>query len=289
MVLLCMETGRNALAYTLCRTADLLRVSAGGPDGPWTYQLRVRRLKKRTTTDGTRNWPISETLGALLWSLRRPDPDAPLLWWLDQDTAEHDLGQKMTAWAKRVDLRSPRTGEPMVLNARRFRVTMLTNAADEGASPEHLAILADHEDLQNIGVYIDRSPLFLQRIQAKVDAIYDPMVKRFKGTVTTKAEAERTNARIIPGVAVQLPLLNVGGIGACGHDSLCRLAPPLTCYTCPKFVAFTDGPHAEVVEALEASMRSMDERVGLQVANALAAAREVAALTTKPRGAAEAK
>lgn len=158
---------------------------------------------------------------------------------------------------------------------------MLTNAADEGASPEHLAILADHEDLQNIGVYIDRSPLFLKRIESKVDAIYDPMVKRFRGTVTTKAEAERISARIIPGVAVQLPLLNVGGIGACGHTNLCRLAPPLTCYTCTKFVAFTDGPHAEVVEALEASMRSMDERVGLQVANALAAAREVAALTAQ--------
>ncbi len=49
----------------------------------------------------------------------------------------------------------------------------------------------------------------------------------------------------------------------------------MTSYTCESFVAFRDGPHAEVVTALENAMQLMNDRVGLQIANALAAAREV--------------
>ena len=278
-VWLSLELGRNALQYTLLRGRDLLRFpTSDDPNAPYLYRVRVRRIKKRQPVDEVREWPISTPLGELLWSLRRDDPDTPLLHWLSEKEPEAAIINTMVAWVRVSGLRSPRTGGWLRLNPRRFRVTMLTNAADEGASLEHLAMLADHRDLQNVQVYVDRSPLFLERIRDKVDAIYDPMVKRFKGTFTTKRVAQERGGRVIPGVAVQLPLLNVGGIGVCGHKSLCKLAPPLTCYTCESFVAFRDGPHAEVVEALDAAMKKMNDRVGLQISNALAAAREVVAM-----------
>ena len=281
-----LELGRNALQYTLLRGRDLLRFpTSEDPNAPYLYRVRVRRIKKRQPVDEVREWPISTPLGELLWSLRRDDPDTPLLHWLGEKEPESAIITTMVAWVRAAGLRAPRTGGWLRLNPRRFRVTMLTNAADEGASLEHLAMLADHSDLQNVQVYVDRSPLFLERIRDKVDAIYDPMVKRFKGQFTTKREAQARGGRVIPGVAVQLPMLNVGGIGVCGHKSLCKLAPPLTCYTCESFVAFRDGPHVEVVEELDASMKRMNDRVGLQIANALAAAREVVAMVQAERAA----
>ncbi|WP_373071370.1 hypothetical protein [Gemmatimonas sp.] len=277
-VWLSLELGRNSLQYTLLRGRDLLRFpTSEDPNAPYLYRVCVRRIKKRQPVDEVREWPISTPLGELLWTLRADD-DAPLLHWLSADQPELAITNTMAAWVRIAGLRSPRTGKPLRLNPRRFRVTMLTNAADEGASQEHLAMLADHTDLQNIQVYIDRSPLFLERIRDKVDAIYDPMVKRFQGRFTTKHEAQARGGKVIPGVASHLPLLTVGGIGVCGHQSLCKLAPPLTCYTCASFVAFRDGPHEEVVAALEHAMQMMNDRVGLQIANALAAAREVVAM-----------
>ena len=277
-VWLSLETGRNSMQYSLLTNRDLLRASvADGGQPEYLYQVRFRRIKKRTVQDETMTLPISTELGDLLWSLRRGAAEDRLLWWLGEGNPEGAISRLMGHWAAAAALVSPRTGQTLNLNARRFRVTMLTNAADEGASAEHLAMLADHSDLQNIQVYLDRSPLFLLRIRDKVDAIYDPMVRRFQGSFTTESAAARKHLPIIPGFAPQLPLLNVGGIGACGRSDLCRLAPPLTCYTCPHFIAFRDGPHEEVAAALEVSMTGMNERVGLQVANALAAVREVVA------------
>lgn len=277
-VWLSLETGRNALQYTLLTNADLTRIELSDDSSHKVlYQVQTRRIKKRTIEDAKIGWPISTTLGDLLWSLRKGGSEQPLLHWLNANQPESALTQCMQSWATTADLVSPRTGRRLRLNARRFRVTMLTNAADEGMSAEHLAILADHTDLQNIQVYIDRSPIFLQRIQEKVDAIYDPIVRRFKGTFTTSENAARDGAAVIPGTAVHLPVLDVGGVGICGKHGLCQLAPPLTCYPCPHFVAFRDGPHATVVEALEQFMRGMDERIGLQLAAVLAAAREVVA------------
>ena len=278
VIWLSLETGRNALQYTLLTNADLTRVELADDAGQrYIYQVHTRRIKKRTVEDEKVGWPISVALGDLLWSLRKGSDESPLLHWLNPTQPELALTQCMQAWATTAELVSPRTGRRLRLNARRFRVTMLTNAADEGMSAEHLAILADHTDLQNIQVYIDRSPFFLQRIQEKVDAIYDPIVRRFKGTFTTTEVAAREGAAVIPGTAVHLPVLDVGGVGVCGKQGLCKLAPPLTCYPCPHFVAFRDGPHARVVEALEQFMRGMDERIGLQLAAVLAAAREVVA------------
>lgn len=292
-VWLSLETGRNALAYTLLTESDLTRVPGGeGEDGPWIYSVDFTRLKKRTesveVTDARlerlarRRLPITARLGELLWSQRRGQPQGRLLWWLAQNYPEADLTLRMMSWARRANLVSPRTGQSLILNARRFRVTLATQAADQGASMEHIAALLDHEDLQHVKVYVDRSPRFLERIEEEIDEVYNPMLRRFRGEVVAPDEAARRNLPVIPGFASQLPLLDLGGIGACGHSALCKLAPPLTCYACEHFVAFRTGPHTKVVEALERAMIDMEPRIAFQLGRALAAAREVVALTTAP-------
>lgn len=275
-VWLALDLGRNALQYTLLRNTDLHRESVVTPGSAPShlYQVEVRRIKKRTTVDDTRRWPLSSPVGDLLWSLKKGGPNDPLLWWLDSNSPEQSLGSVMKVWARVARVQSHRTGSILHLNSRRFRVTMLTNAADEGASAEHLAMLADHTDLQNIGVYLDRSPLFLERIRDEVDAIYDPVVKRFMGTFATRDEIARRGVPEIPGVAAHVQM-DLPGLGGCGSKTICRLAPPLTCYSCPSFIAFRDGPHEQVEQALAKAMREMNPRVGVQVANTLAAVREV--------------
>ena len=283
----CLELGRNATQYVLIRNRDLSRetVTEQGVEKR-VYQVAVRRMKKPTWADDLVRWPISAPLGDLLWSLREGGDDARLLHWLAGDT--NRVGDTLDAWVKHVSLVSPRTGAPMHLNPRRFRVTLLTNAADEGASPQKLAALADHSDLQNVMVYIERSPAFLLRFSEKVDAIYDPLVRRFKGGLTDSTATTGPDGkpgRRIPGRAALLPMLDVGGIGFCGRGDVCGLAPPLTCYVCDKFVAFRDAPHERVVVALERKMQQMGDRVAVQLAPVLAAAREVIQVIADERAA----
>ena len=90
-----------------------------------------------------------------------------------------------------------------------------------------------------------------------------------------------------------MPVLpvDIGGIGMCGrdvrNDGLCRLAPPLTCYPCEFFAAFRDGPHAEVLKALEQVKEqlkeSSDPRIPMQLEEVIAAARQLVAQIVKER------
>lgn len=277
-VWLCLDVGRNAGQYTLLRNRDLIveSVVIPGEAPSQFFQLEASRQKKRSANITRRRWPISTELGELLLSLRQGADDDPLLWWLDGRDPEMNLGNVMQAWARTAQVRTPRIGGEIIhLNPRRFRVTMLTNAADEGATVEHLAELADHTDTQNVNVYVERSPLFLQRIAPKVDALYDPMVRRFRGEMLSQAEVTRRSLPVIPGFATQLPTLSLPGIGGCGKSGLCELAPPLTCYPCPHFVAFSDTDHRAVERALVEYMQELDERIALQIAPSLAAVREV--------------
>src|SRR4029077_10961335 len=122
------------------------------------------------------------------------------------------------------------------------------------------------------------------------DEVFEPIARRFRGRVVdshTEPAFSGVPAKIIPPTSLHLPLLpiDVGGIGMCGRDvrkdGLCRLAPPLTCYPCEFFAAFRDGPHAQVLQALERITeelkRSSDLRIPMQLEDVVAAARQLVA------------
>jgi hypothetical protein len=87
--------------------------------------------------------------------------------------------------------------------------------------------------------------------------------------------------------------LDLGGIGLCGRDvatnGLCGLAPPLTCYTCPSFAAFRDGPHGVIGDALERLIDTRmdgaaDRRIPLQLVDTVAAIHQLQAQIRQEAG-----
>ncbi len=60
--------------------------------------------------------------------------------------------------AEEVNVKSERTGENLFINARRFRYTTGTRAAREGFGELVIAEPLDHQDTQNVGVYVKNIP-----------------------------------------------------------------------------------------------------------------------------------
>ena len=88
---------------------------------------------------------------------------------------------------------------------------------------------------------------------------FTDIVHRFLGRVESRTGTESA-AYVIPGCTPTLK--NLGGIGRCGAGYLCQLYPPLSCYVCPKFVAWVDGPHQQMLEELQIHVQALRQRSG---------------------------
>ncbi len=195
----------------------------------------------------------------------------------------------MNRWARAAGLISPRTGMPLRVTPRRFRYTLATEMAREGASRHKIAEVLDHTDLQNVEVYIEASSYIVTQVGERFDPRFQPVLQRFLGKVVDGSDPQPfpgVKRKMIPGVVLQLPMapLNLGGIGACGRDAekegICQLAPPLSCYGCDKFAAFRDFDHGSIGDALEHVIATRldgqaDERISHQLVGTLHAVRQV--------------
>jgi integrase len=288
VVMIHLELGPNPQSVARLKNRDLHKyeinaVVEGKSRALRRYQLALPRVKKRTEHRETIVRPISSELGTLLESLRTDDPDEFLFHWLDPRDPERDIGLAMRRFVTAGQLVSPRTGEALWLAPRRFRHTLATEMAREGASPEKIAAALDHTDLQNVDSYIEASSYIVEQVGDGFDHLFAPIVRRFKGVVVAGPNGIPTGGKAIPATSPHLPLLNIGGIGMCGRDvrkdGLCNLAPPLTCYACEFFAAFRNGPHEEVLQSLQniqAELKtSSDIRIPLQLDEVVAAARQL--------------
>jgi integrase len=277
IVMLHLELGANPEAIARLRNEDLLCVET--PSGNF-YQLNVPRLKKRTPYRETKRRPISRRLGEMLVQLQDGPPGGRLLHWLSGVQPTYDLRVAMKRFAKAADLVSPHTGERLHLSPRRFRYTLATHLATEGASKFHIAQVLDHSDLQNVGVYVETTSAIADQVAAATDQVMEPLVGRFLGRVVEIADGP-----LVPAQAPQLPLplLKTGGVGACGRDiqqhGLCRLFPPLSCYLCPSFAALRSGPHEELLANIDTFIAAdgVDERIRRQLDEVRSAIAEVVA------------
>ncbi|MGA1981113.1 MAG: tyrosine-type recombinase/integrase [Acidobacteriaceae bacterium] len=285
-----LELGPNPQSIVRLKVRDLEKfevktVEAGRSRTHTRYQLALPRVKKRTEHRETVTRPISNELGRLLDTLKKDDPDSFLFHWLNEDDPESDARRAMQRFANECDLISTRTGARLQLSPRRFRYTIGTEMAREGASPEKIASVLDHTDLQNVNVYVEASSYVVDQVGNRFDQLFEQVARRFRGKIVDRPEDAAPAKQAIPSVSAHLPLLNVGGIGMCGRDvrtdGLCNLAPPITCYGCEFFAAFRDGPHEEVLRALEgiqADLKtSSDLRIPMQLDNVIAAARQLVA------------
>jgi hypothetical protein len=285
IVMLHLELGHNPNASARLRNSDLIRYETTSGA---VWQLDVPRVKKRISRRETRRRPISNALGSLLKSLAEGDPDGPLLHWLPTSSPEAAINVAMRRFAQAADLISPRTQLRMRMNARRFRFSIATHMAEEGASLFQIAEVLDHTDTQNVRVYIETASSIADPVALATDDALAPLVRRFQGRVIDSDEhlpaAGHSNQRIPAAVPhLGIPHLDVGGIGLCGRDAdtdgLCQLLPPLSCYLCPSFAALRTGPHRQMQESIDEFLRShehhSDRRILLQLDQVRTAIRQV--------------
>ncbi len=287
VVRLFLELGIRPLAVTLIRGKHLLRhdvpvAEKGKEDRKTMYQLEVPKLKSREAE--ITKWytrPLSDELGEALERVSQSDEELLLGWLAEYQSPEKRIGIHLNDWVAEAGLISPRTGELLNLFPRRFRRTLATDMAVQGASKAQIAQALGHKDLQNVDVYMDASAAILDRMEED-DAFdfQDEVVDLFMGKVGDPDDEDVSEQRI-PGAAPQVGGLKetTGHIGACQKSSPCSLTPPLSCYTCKKFVAFEDAPHEDIKDELEnwieGSPEGIDRRIPQQHVTTLKAIRQL--------------
>lgn len=285
--------GANPLAYALSREEDykphleeetgrihalfhLPRIKKGDPlfreqshpkslndeIGGWVNRLILENQANRAQ----QGWPD----GCAFPLFRRFDPDAERMAGPFREFAMHMSPEEITLIIQRaitkLEILSHRTGEPLVVNMRRFRRTYGTRAVEDGASPSELAVMLDHSDLGSVQAYFESRASMVFRLDAATARVLGPICDAFMGRIV-RSEREAVNG---DNPAKRIPFYNrhpdrmpeeAGDLGTCGSGP-CGLHAPISCYTCSQFQPWQDGPHAEVLDWLCAE-RKRKEKDGL--------------------------
>ncbi|WP_228012745.1 site-specific integrase [Vibrio sp. OPT18] len=158
-----------------------------------------------------------------------------------------NLSNRLNTAVKKLKIISERTGEALKSNAYRFRYTLGTRAAREGAGVLTLANLLDHSDTQNVKVYVANTPehaVYIAKIMNQPLARY---ASAFAGKLVEdedEANAENKGAARIPCREKDCD------VGSCGTSSFCHDYAPIACYFCPKFRPWAHAPHHLILEWL---------------------------------------
>lgn len=296
VVQLFQELGLRPIQVLRTRLSGLRRfqvkvIEEGVPRILTRYTLDIPRAKERGEYRVEETRPISTLLGQRLDSLRPATAQemTTLFWWLDPDTSTLDMGHLVQEWVDEVGIISPRTGRLLKANPSRYRYSLATEAARDGASKFEIAHLLFHRDLQNVDVYFDAAGTVMDQIEDRLDRAFGAHLNQFLGRVVSVSDPsphEGLERRVVPGVFPQLPeapVLDLG-LGACGQkvqrEGVCKLAPPITCYRCPKFAAFREADHKAVADALESMVRTKfdgraNDRIGGELVLTIQAIRDL--------------
>jgi len=165
---------------------------------------------------------------------------------------------RVRSYAKKVGLISPRTNAPLLMFPYRFRYTFGTRHANQGTPAAVLAELLDHSSTESVRVYTTSTSAIVDHLDEALGSNdhYVGVIGRFLGKITPRTGDEPFNA-IVNGTTPTLK--NLGGLGVCGANYLCSLYPPLSCYVCPKFEAWKDAPHEQLLAELESYVRQLAE------------------------------
>lgn len=238
-----------------------------------TYLLFVPRVKKGVATEETRphNIPPELGLGQLLEGLHSPDvPDDRCLFPSLEGLSgkEAKINHMLKAWAHKRGPRPLRTrriltaeGSPDLLpiNPYRFRRTMATNMARQGATDAAIAIELDDDDERMAFVYTENIEQLVDVLGDTLDTgEYFDILGGWFGRFATE---EDESLPVVRAVSVDGPrlegLLDLGGMGRCGAGALCNDLWPMRCYRCNDFGAEPDGPH-------EAMLAHVDEVIAAE-------------------------
>ncbi|MCL9775101.1 site-specific integrase [Vibrio methylphosphonaticus] len=167
-----------------------------------------------------------------------------------------NLTNKLNSAVKKLKIISERTGEPLKSTGYRFRYTLGTRAAREGAGTLTIANLLDHSDTQNVKVYVANAPEHAVHISKIMNQPLARYASAFAGKLVEgedEANAENAGAARIPCREKDCD------VGSCGTNSFCQDYAPIACYLCPKFRPWAHAPHHLILEWL------VEERERLKV------------------------
>ena len=281
------HTGRRPGQLALLRIGDLSTVTT--PDRGDVHIVRIPRSKQRAMTPRSESKDFAVT--ANLYRILRSQADAvlrrvqALVGTLPTDLAAklplfpawrklkatesiahltsqllddslHPRVRDLTLAIQKIDVISPRTGNRLHVNPRRFRYTLGSRAAREGFGEYVIAELLDHTDTQNAVVYTRQHPNFRFKIDEAVGQALIPLAQAYAGTLVD-GERHAVNGND--------PTKRVGTfdgkVGTCGSHGFCG-ANPVACYTCIHFQPWVSAPHQKVLDRLLAERRRVLEITG---------------------------
>lgn len=155
------------------------------------------------------------------------------------------------------------------INARRFRYSLGTRAAQEGYSEYIIAKLLDHRSTRLVSCYVKNVPEYAERIDELMTTEVIKYVNAFKGHVIYKNDAQKK-------------IKNHEGIdsGNCSNCKSCAAMVPIPCYTCIYFKPWVDAPHQDVYDFLIRERKRMaaitkDIKIATSLDRTISAVREV--------------
>lgn len=290
-VALALNYGRNSANYTALNEEDLYD-ALDLPGSPlWT--LKIPRIKKRNISHRSdfisesvelstlrhiqaliqHNQALSsqvEVNGELINSdrplFRRTEANGVYLrvgmYCSVYRMYSNQFAKLLAAFADRVNLLSPLTGEVMHLTPRRFRYTVGTVYAAMGMSRKELAERLDHSDLQNVEVYFSILSTMRTTLDKAAAVHFAAKVDAFLGAAPVEERLIATDRRVIFDFEGTGAVETVGG---CGKEAQCHLYAPFSCYLCPKFVPFRSTIHELVLDHLLRKQQAIRSPGGLGV------------------------
>lgn len=171
---------------------------------------------------------------------------------------------------------------PMPVRPRRFRYTLGTRMAEEGASKLEIANRLGHADLQHVDSYFSASPKILENIDAAMSPALAPLAYAFQGKLVENEQ--HTTHKGARGSRIIDFRVSAKPVGSCAGKSVgCSFNKPVACYTCIKFEPWLDAPHEKVLQRLETEREKFasDERMAAVNDAPIQAVREVIWLCTQ--------
>ncbi len=289
-VMLLLELGSRPAQLILLDETDFCIAENPNKKGEKFYSLKVRRTKQRVIGDSEkRTRRISTELGKQIsllieenyrlygkenkkprpllysWTSKSPEIENPLEELLSSQRARRMTRPMMRYHVKNypvnTKLISPRTGKIINLYPYRLRYTFATRHANQGTPAAALADMLDHKGLESVQVYTAGTSNMVNSLNEALgkNEHYSATIDRFLGKIQPKTENDIKKG-VIHGTTPTLK--NLGGIGVCGSNYLCNLFPPLSCYICPKFIAWKDAPHGAMLSELENYVQNIAETSG---------------------------
>jgi hypothetical protein len=134
------------------------------------------------------------------------------------------------------------------LFTRRFKHTKLTHLAVLGAPLDVLARAGFQTSTISLRHYVNLTDEAFADLEDRLQSVHSEICDSFRGRIIDQSQATNKDADH----EVLDPKLE-DAVGSCSGNP-CDVFAPVGCYVCPRFEAFIDGPHGNVLSFLEKRM-----------------------------------